>query len=115
MDRAAFETALESFRAASEEALVAHFARNDFNFAIPHVETADRRGSKYVKLWRTETSPRTGEKLPNSSIHAFVEIETGDIFKPATYKAPAKHARGTIYKDAGRACLTDAGHVAYLR
>jgi len=28
--------------------------------------------------------------------HSFVDMETGDIFKPATYRAPAKHARGNI-------------------
>ena len=113
MDRAAFETALENFRAASEEVLVAHFARNDFTFAVPFIETAGRRGPKYAKLWRGET--HTGSEPTRNSIHAFVEIATGDIFKPASTKAPAKHKRGNIYEDAGRACLTAAGHVAYMR
>jgi hypothetical protein len=113
MDRANFETALEAFRNASEEVLLAHFARNNFTFAVPFIETATRRGPKYVKLW-------TGEKHTDSdprinSIHAFVEIATGDIFKPASTKAPAKHKRGNIYENEGRDCLTPAGHVAYMR
>ncbi len=115
-DRANFETALEGFRAASEEVLRAHFDENEFTFAVPHIEIGERRGSVYAKLWRTESDPETGEKRNYSTlIHAFVKIETGEIFKPSSTKAPAKHARGNIYEDAGRACLTDAGHVAYMR
>lgn len=113
MDRAAFETALEGFRAASEDVLLAHFARNGFTFAVPYVETSERRGPKFVKLWRGET--HTGQEPRLSSIHAFVEIETGDIFKPASTKAPAKHKRGNIYENAGRSCLTEAGGVAYMK
>lgn len=113
MDRAAFETALEGFRAASEDVLVAHFARNNFTFAVPFIETAGRRGPKYVKLWRGET--HTGSEPRLNSIHAFVEIATGDIFKPASTKAPAKHVRGNIYDDAGRASMTAAGHINYMR
>ena len=114
MDRAEFETALESFRAASEEALLAYFARSGFTFAVPLVETASRRGPKYVKLWRGETHKGQDERQL-TSIHAFVEISTGDIFKPASTKAPAKHARGNIYENAGRSCLTDCGFVAYMK
>jgi hypothetical protein len=36
-------------------------------------------------------------KLVNSdSVFAFVEIETGNIFKPASFAAPAKGIRGNI-------------------
>ena len=114
MDRAEFETALEAFRNASEEVLLAHFARNEFTFAVPYIETATRRGPKYVKLWTGEKRNENGEARINS-IHAFVEISTGDIFKPASTKAPAKHKRGNIYENEGRDCLTPAGHVAYMR
>ena len=30
------------------------------------------------------------------SIHAFIDISNGDIFKPASFKAPAKGARGNV-------------------
>ena len=113
MDRAAFETALENFRAASEDIILAHFARMEFTFAVPYIETAERRGAKYVKLWSGET--HTGQKPSINRIHAFVEIETGDIFKPASTKAPAKHKRGNIYDDAGRASMDASGHIFYLK
>ena len=113
--RAEFETGLEAFRAASEEIIRAHFARNDFTFAVPNVEILPRRGKRFAKLVRTESDPETGEKRGQTMVHAFVEIDTGDIYKPATFKAPAKHARGNVYLDAGRASLTDSAHVKYLR
>ncbi len=35
--------------------------------------------------------------LPNQrSVYAFVEIKSGDIYKSASWKAPAKHVRGNI-------------------
>ncbi len=30
-------------------------------------------------------------------VHSFIDQKTGDILKPATYKVPAKHARGNIF------------------
>ena len=31
------------------------------------------------------------------SVHAFVDKTNGDVLKPASWKAPAKHARGNIF------------------
>ena len=42
-------------------------------------------GRKYVKVIR------------DRSVYAFIEVETGDIYKPASWSAPAKHVRGNIY------------------
>ena len=62
-------------------------------FAKLHKE----RGSKVVarkasKYYRVENN----EMGKAGSIHAFIEISTGDIFKPASFKAPAKGARGNV-------------------
>ena len=46
------------------------------------------RGRKYDKIVRNG-SERT--------VHSFVNRETGEVLKAASWKAPAKHARGTIY------------------
>ncbi len=35
----------------------------------------------------------------NGSVHSFVDIATGDVLKPAGWKAPAKHARGNIFDE----------------
>jgi hypothetical protein len=42
-------------------------------------------GQKYVKIVR------------DNSVWAFIAISNGDILKPASWRAPAKHARGNIF------------------
>ena len=66
-------------------------------------------GVKYIKVksftTNINTNHETGEKTLrediNGSIHCFVEKSTGDIFKPAGYKAPYlkgnNAVRGNIY------------------
>lgn len=48
-------------------------------------------GRKFIRIW--------GERLgtDNRSAWAFIDRETGDVLKPATWRAPAKHARGNVY------------------
>lgn len=109
-----FGIALEDFRAAADETVKAHFAREGYTFAIPFVEIASI-GKKNAKLVRAETDPTTGKRCPNGTVLAFVNIETGDIFMPAGFSTPAKHARGSIYENRGVGALTDSGSVRYLR
>ena len=66
-------------------------------------------GVKYIKVksftTNVNTNHETGEKTlvedTNGSIHCFVEKSTGDIFKPATWRAPFTKGknciRGNIY------------------
>lgn len=88
----------------------------------------NRMGYTYFKEYITET--QTGRKFAkvfavevyhdNSHNHrrivAFVDIQTGDIFKPAGFNAPAKHARGNVNSPTfGMEAINDNGHVHYLR
>ena len=115
LDGVTFEDALEAFRATAEGILRAHFARNDFTFAIPNIEIA-KGGRKYAKLLRTESNVETGEPQGQRCVHSFVNKATGEILKAASYSAPAKHARGNVYSDDhGAHALTDCAHVKYLR
>ena len=67
---------------------------------------------------------QTGRKyhkinVKNGGVHAFVNKETGEVFKPASYKAPAKHVRYDlrIINDRER-CFSNAdwaGGYLYLR
>ena len=43
-------------------------------------------GRKYYKILKTDS----GE---GASVHAFVDKKTGEVYKPASWKAPAKHVR----------------------
>ena len=45
-------------------------------------------GTKYHKIIMIDNSVRK-----NRSIHAFVDKKTGEVYKPATWKSPAKHVR----------------------
>jgi len=67
-------------------------------------------GRKYHKI----VTGRVG--TGDSSVYCFVEKETGDIYKSASYKAPAKHVRGNIADHDGGwgSCLNSYG-AAYLR
>jgi len=81
-----------------------------------HIEEA----RKYYKLWWVRDykghkhivnvlngGPNKVTKYSNkrnftgvvSSIHSFVDKATGNIYKPASTKAPAKHARGNILSE----------------
>jgi len=48
-----------------------------------------KKGRKYAKLFQA------------NCVVAFVNMNDGDIFKPAGWKAPAKHVRGNIFSDEG--------------
>ncbi len=61
-------------------------------------------GSRYIRL----------VALQGSTV-AFVDNETGDIYKSASYKAPAKGVRGSVLADDfGLSCFGPYG-VEYLR
>lgn len=112
--QAEFEAALEAFRTTAEAVVRKHFARNGYTFAVPGVKIGGR-GKRYVKLIDFEI--REGSDEPREgSVHSFIEIETGNIFMPASYKAPAKHVRGNIFTEThGRESMSAAGHIHYLR
>ena len=62
-------------------------------FAKLHKEKkTEMKARKATKYYRVEE----WEMGKAGSIHAFIDIETGDIFKPAGWKAPAKGARGSV-------------------
>ena len=53
-------------------------------------ELSYTKGRKYAKL------------IAGSSVVAFVDMNTGDIYKPAGWAKPAKHVRGNLFsKDGG--------------
>ena len=61
------------------------------------------QGKRYIRVMR------------DGSAHCFVDKENGDILKAATWRAPAKHARGNIFDaDKGLKFIEPYG-TAYLR
>ena len=52
-------------------------------------------GRKYHKILQMDSNG-------DSSTHAFVDKETGDVFKPASYKSPAKGVRYNLLDEESR-------------
>lgn len=68
-------------------------------------------GKRYWKIARHDKcgSPTTG----SNSVYAFVDKNTGDLFKPASWSTPAKYARGNINDETGLAACNQYS-VRYL-
>jgi len=68
-----------------------------------------KTGKRYYKIVQQEFE--TWEKSKyygqyrDGSVHAFVDKETGDVYKPASWAAPAKHIRFTFQ---------DVNHLKFL-
>ena len=79
-------------------------------------------GKKYLKVVREEFDTFQGRnKWRDTTVHAFVDKKTGDVYKPASWKAPAKHVRFNFCNKNDLLFLTDprcvgwAGGYLYLR
>lgn len=75
-------------------------------------------GPKYFKVFKSEN--RAGGPMEDGkkkgSIVCFIDKVTGDIYKPASFQAPAKHARGNVLSaQNGMEGFTAEGYVNYLR
>lgn len=68
-------------------------------------------GRKYAKLISADV--RNGVESAQS-VYCFVDLGTGDILKAATWRAPAKHARGNVLR-ADRMQSVTAYGANYLR
>ena len=75
-------------------------------------------GRKYWKIFSYEYDDRL-EEYKQGSINAFVNKQTGEVFKPASYNKPAKHVRYNLLDEDSRAeCLLRAdwaGGYLYIR
>ena len=60
-------------------------------------------GRKYIKVWSYLSD--NGDKIRGRSCFMFVDKNTGEVYKPASYKAPAKGVRYLITQ------LADNPHV----
>ena len=86
--------------------------QDDYNRRYPDSSNPVRfevnSGRKYLKINQI-----------NGGVHAFVNKETGEVFKPASYKAPAKHVRYDLRRIKQRhECFSNAdwaGSYLYLR
>ena len=76
------------------------------------------RGTKYYKLIQRNLK-RNGLGTEHGSVHAFIHRQSGAVYKPASWKAPAKHVRYNLLDDVSfETCLHNAdwaGGYLYMR
>ena len=84
-----------------------------------------KTGKKYYKIVQQELETWSGSKYygkyRDGSVHAFVDKETGEVYKPAGWAKPAKHVRFDMRDERQLKFLLDpknvgwAGGYLYLR
>lgn len=91
---------LEAFRCRLVDMLTRHRDEHFPNLDVRPVTVT--RGRKYAKV------------TAGGSVYCFVEMASGDIFKPADRNRPAKHVRGNIHNVDPIGCCGPYG-IVYLR
>jgi hypothetical protein len=75
------------------------------------------KGTKYYKL--VEKCTRASSLGGGTSVHAFIGRQTGSVYKPASWKAPAKHVRYNLLDDVSfETCIKNAdwaGSYLYMK
>lgn len=94
------EKSLGRFRDNVHAAFDRYYGRSSAS-RVPRLEFQE--GGRYIRVVRNDGTSR--------SAHSFIDKATGDIYKAASYKAPAKGVRGNIHR--GEFGLTDMGSVQY--
>ena len=83
-----------------------------------------KKGRKYLKIVNQQfddMGPNPSYKYRDGSVHAFIDRETGDVYKPASWNKPAKHVRYNLLERSDRNFLFDyknvgwAGGYLYMR
>ena len=83
-----------------------------------------QKGRKYLKIINQQyddMGPNPSYEYRNGSVHAFIDRETGYVYKPASWAKPAKHVRYNLLERSDRNFLFDwknvgwAGGYLYMR
>lgn len=78
------------------EALQADYdARSGNGNAATRTVFSSVKGRKYIKVVHRYNSSKEGDY----SVHCFVDAQTGDVFKPASWSAPAKGVRYNLLRN----------------
>ena len=110
-------------------------AREDSDYATKRLEEIEngtanlykfiiKKGRKYLKIVNQQFDDMGAYatyQYRDGSVHAFIDRETGDVYKPAGYNKPAKHVRYNLLEREDREFLFDyknvgwAGGYLYMR
>ena len=101
---------IEQFASRVQEMVNKHFEERFPNLEPPTVTV--KFGRKYAKVIKESSTGALGRT--QKSVYGFVDAHTGDIYKAATWKAPAKHIRGSIFADDGGMSSCTPYGIVYL-
>ena len=90
---ALFKDEIHDFASRVQQMVNKHFREQFPNLTPPTILI--KFGRKYAKLIRESSTGAQGHT--QKSVYGFVDAHTGDIYKAATWRAPAKHVRGSIF------------------
>jgi hypothetical protein len=107
-----YEAALEIFLAEVRRISGTHREKCFPSFpSLPPTTFTAKKGKRYTRIIRSYDSGIRDDV----SVHCFVDQTNGDVLKAASWKAPAKGARGNIYNsDHGAGAMTPYG-AKYLK
>lgn len=95
LDRDGLADRIKGYIDGAQEKINAQFAES-FSILFPS-KLSLTHGAKYVKVI---VSPvHENGVAGQSSVFAFIDRTNGDILKPASWKSPAKHARGNVFDE----------------
>ena len=99
---------IEEFASRVQEMINEHYAESFPNLTAPTILV--KFGRKYAKVIKEGADTMGGQQ----SVYGFVDAHTGDIYKAATWAAPAKHIRGSIFADDGGMSACTPNGIRYL-
>ena len=92
------------------------------NSTLPTIKFRMEFGRKYIKVIQQDYDTfRDRNEYRDGSVHAFIDRNTGEVYKPASWKSPAKIVRYDLRIITDRSKLHDqnytdwAGGYLYLR
>lgn len=118
-----FQERLDAFIEHANKQSEEYWTRQGYTFGLYPLRKPEFASDKWVKVYSYDRQNDGTET--KQSIYAFIArcdghtktlgyISAGDIHKPASYQAPAKHARGNIFQENFNNCIGPIG-IAYLR
>ena len=90
--RQALETRTKAVANAAGEKLHKQYPNMEFMYEI-------RPGKKYYKVVTGHITGLAQDAPTQWSAWCFVDATTGDVYKPASWKAPAKHVRYNLFQE----------------
>jgi|TARA_R110000824_G_scaffold229521_1_gene417180 hypothetical protein len=101
---------IEEFATRVQEVINKHFKERFPNLTPSTISV--KFGRKYAKIIRESSTGARG--TTQKCVYGFVDAHTGDIYKAASWRAPAKHVRGSIFDHDGGMHATTPYGIKYL-